>query len=111
MKKISYILGALGFVFAMNSCGVTTPFIVTNNDLGEKVGTSSTICFFSGASQSSAAMAPTSGKTIFHGFMLNKNFGIVEAAENGGIEKIGAVDYKITSYVFFVKKEFIVAGE
>jgi hypothetical protein len=43
--------------------------------------------------------------------MLNKNFGIVEAAENGGIEKIGAVDYKITSYVFFVKKEFIVAGE
>jgi hypothetical protein len=56
-------------------------------------------------------MAPTSGKTIFHGLMLNKNFGIVEAAENGGIEKIGAVDYKITSYVFFVKKEFIVAGE
>jgi hypothetical protein len=43
--------------------------------------------------------------------MLNKNFGIVEAAKNGKISKIGAVDIKTTSYVFFVKKEFIVSGE
>ena len=111
MNKISYILGAIGFVITMNSCGVTTPFIVTNNELGEKIGTSSTICLFSGGTRSAAGMAPTSGKTVFHGVMLNKNFGIVEAAENGGISKIGAVDYKVTSYVFFVKKEFIVAGE
>ena len=111
MKKLTYIASAIGFVFALNSCGVTTPFIVTNNELGDKVGTSSTICLFSGATQNSAMMAPTGGKTIFHGFMLNKNFGIVEAAENAGISKIGAVDYKVTSYVFFVKKEFIVAGE
>lgn len=111
MKKISYILGALGFVITMNSCGVTTPFIVTNNDLGDKVGISSTISLFSGASKNSAAMAPSSGKTVFHGLILNKDFGIVQAAENGGITKIGAVDYKVTSYVFFVKKEFIVAGE
>jgi hypothetical protein len=111
MKKISYIIGAIGFVITMNSCGVTTPFIVTNNEIGDKVGTSSTICLFSGASQNSASMSPTTGKTVFHGFMLNKNFGIVEAAEKAGILKIGAVDYKVTSYVFFVKKEFIVAGE
>ena len=76
MKKISYIIGAIGFVITMNSCGVTTPFIVTNNEIGDKVGTSSTICLFSGASQNSASMSPTTGKTVFHGFMLNKNFGI-----------------------------------
>jgi hypothetical protein len=111
MRKINYIIAMFCFTLALNSCGVTTPFMVTNNDLGSKVGVSSSICLFSGGSQSTATMTPTTATTVFHGVMLNKNFGIYEAAEKAGISKIGAVDYKVTSYVFFVKKEFIVAGE
>ena len=48
---------------------------------------------------------------MFNGIMLNKEFGIVDAAKNGKITKIGAIDLKVTNYVFFVKKEFIVSGE
>jgi len=96
MKKIIVLSLLSGFLF---SCAMTTPYAVTSNSLGTKIGTSKTVCLFSG------------GQRNYHGIMFNKNFGIVEAAKNGGITKIGAVDIKITKYPFFVKKEFIVAGE
>ena len=96
MKKIVIFSLLAGF---LASCAMTTPYAVTNNSLGTKIGTSKTVSLFSG------------GDRHYHGLMFNKNFGIVEAAKNGGITKIGAVDFKVTSYVFFTKKEFIVAGE
>ncbi len=98
MKKIIILSSLAGFLV---SCAMTTPYAVTNNSIGTKVGTSKTICLFS---------LRGSDKN-YHGIMLNKNFGIVEAAKNGGITKIGAVDMKVTKNPFFVKKEFIVAGE
>ncbi|MGV3631955.1 MAG: TRL domain-containing protein [Bacteroidota bacterium] len=98
MKKIIILSSLAGF---LASCAMTVPYTVTNNSLGDKIGTSKTVCLFSGRGRSKN----------FHGIMLNKNFGIVEAAKNGGITKIGAVDMKITKNPFFVKKEFIVAGE
>lgn len=100
--KIKNILG-LGFAAAMiTSCAITTPMMVTNNSIGTKTGTSSTVCL---------GGAPGYGKSQYHGIMFNKNFGIVEAAKKGKISKIGAVDVKITNYFIFQKKEMIVAGE
>lgn len=100
--KIKNILG-VGFAAAMlTSCAVTTPMVVTNNSVGTKVGVSKTVCI---------GGAPGSSRTQYHGIMLNKNFGVVEAAKNGKISKIGAVDVKVTNYVFFQMKEMIVAGE
>jgi hypothetical protein len=94
----------------LTSCAVTSPFKITNNEVGTKIGKSSTICLFSGGG--TGRVATYNGAAgLYNGIMLNKNFGIVEAAKNGGISKIGAVDIKTTSYVFFVKREFIVAGE
>lgn len=99
MKKIIILSSLAGFLV---SCAMTTPYYVTGNDLGTKIGTSQTVCILS--------FTHRLGRN-HHGIMLNKNFGIVEAAKNGGITKIGAVDIKIKRCVFFVKKEFIVAGE
>jgi hypothetical protein len=109
--KIKNLIIASASAILLSSCALTVPFTVTNNEVGSKVGTSSTICLFSGGGASSAQLSPVHGYGMYNGIMLNKNFGIVEAAKNGKISKIGAVDIKTTSYVFFVKKEFIVSGE
>lgn len=103
-----FIASASTLLFA--SCAVTSPFKITNNEIGTKIGKSTTICLFSGGG-SGRIVAYNGAAGLYNGIMLNKNFGIVEAAKNGKITKIGAVDIKTTSYVFFVKREFIVAGE
>lgn len=90
-------------VALLSSCAITTPYAVTNNKVGVKTGVSSTISFFG---------KPLMGSpTVYHGIILNKNFGVVEAAKNGKISKIGSVDLKTTSYVLFSKQEYIVTGE
>ena len=101
MKKI--ILSSILLTGLLTSCSVTKPFLATNNEVGSKIGKSSSVCLLTGGQATYAGM--------FNGIMLNKNFGIVEAAKKGGIEKIGLVDLKITNYIIFVKKEFIVSGE
>jgi hypothetical protein len=109
--KIKNLILATASAALLSSCALTVPFTVTNNEVGSKTGTSTTISLFSGAGKRASALAPQVGYRFYHGIMLNKNFGIVEAAQNGKISKIGVVDYKITSYVFFTKEEFIVSGE
>ena len=100
--KLKNLLG-FGFAVALlTSCAVTTPMLVTNNSVGTKVGVSKTVCI---------GGAPGSARTQYHGIILNNNFGVVEAAKNGKISKIGAVDVKVTNYIFFQMKEMIVAGE
>lgn len=110
MKIKSLIIVSISAVL-LSSCALTVPFTVTNNEVGSKVGVSSTICLFSGSGLSSAKLSPVAGYGMYNGIMLNKNFGIFEAAQKGKISKIGAVDIKTTSYLFFTKKEFIVSGE
>ncbi len=109
--KIKNLVLAISGAFLFASCAVTTPYIVTNNPIGKKTGISTTICLFSGAAQQAQSLAPYTSRVQYQGIMLNKEFGIIEAAKKGGISKIGAVDIKVTSYVFFTKKEFIVSGE
>jgi hypothetical protein len=102
MKFTKSIIGVGLVSIILTSCAVTTPMAVTNNSIGSKVGVSTTICI---------GGAPGSARVQYHGIMLNQNFGIVEAAKNGKISKIGAIDVKTTNYIFFQKKEMIVAGE
>lgn len=96
MKKTIFAISA---VLILTSCAMTVPFKATNNEVGTKIGRSTTFCLMGGASSS------------YHGIMFNKNFGIVEAAKKGGIEQIGLVDFKVTNYWIVTKKEFIVSGE
>ena len=107
--KLKNIIIASAAAVMMTSCAVTTPFTVTNNEVGSKTGTSTSICLFTGGAR--GGVRPIVGNAMFNGIMLNKEFGIVDAAKNGKITKIGAIDLKVTNYVFFVKKEFIVSGE
>lgn len=106
--KFKSIIAISTCVAMLSSCAVTTPFMVTNNDLGTKTGVSTTTSIFGGG----RAIAGTgAGRSMYSGLMFNKEFGIVEAAKNGKITKIGAIDYKVTRYVLFSKLEIIVAGE
>jgi len=83
------------------SCTMTRPYTATNNPIGSKVGVSKTSCLFGGSF----------GNTLSSGIVSNKNFGVIEAAKNGGIDKIATVDVKTKNLLFFQKVEIIVTGE
>lgn len=109
--KMKLILTVFLSAVLLSSCMVTTPFMVTNNPVGKKEGRSSTISFFSGQAAATSHYAPAAARQMYHGLILNQDFGIAEAAKNGKISKIATVDFKVSSFVFFTKQEFIVTGE
>lgn len=91
MKKIFLSVSIIAAAAILTSCSVTLPMSVSAAPIGNKVGISKT--------------------TVFLGLQLNKNFGIGEAAHNGGIKGgVGVADLKTTNYVLFMKKEIIVYG-
>jgi hypothetical protein len=98
MKKI--IIG-IATIALVSSCSLTRPYAVTNNAIGEKTGVSKTTIIF----------GVSAGNTLSTGIVSNKDFGVIEAAKNGGINKIGSVDVKTTNFLFFQKVEIIVTGE
>ncbi|WP_066756167.1 TRL domain-containing protein [Crocinitomix algicola] len=95
MKKL-----ALAFVVGLvaTSCSVTSPVTATNNEIGSKVGKSETTCVFGYGGISS-------------GIVLNKNYGIAEAAKNGNINTIATVDLKIQNFIIVRKHTLIVTGK
>jgi hypothetical protein len=98
MKKLAFTgLAAL----LLSSCSTIFPYTATNNAIGSKVGISKTTQLFGGAS----------GMTLSSGLVLNKDYGVIEAAENGGLTTIATVDIKVTNYIIFQKAEIIVSGE
>jgi hypothetical protein len=96
MKKMKFLFGAIALVVLLGSCSVTVPVTVSAAPIGGKTGVSKT-------------------GVLFGGIMLNKHFGIAEAAHNGKIKGgVATVDMK-TSWapvirVFYYKKEIIVQG-
>lgn len=98
MKKF-FAIAVLGLTFA--SCSVTYPYTATNNPIGSKTGTSETVMLFGVAS----------GTTLSSGLVFNSNYGVIEAARNGGLNKVATVDVKVTNYYIFQKAEIIVTGE
>lgn len=105
LKNIA-LLGAGAFIMA--SCSTTRPIAITDNTIGTKVGKSKNTCLFS---VSPAAGSAGAGFLISSGICLNKNYGLQDAANNGKIETVGAIDIKVTHYLFWTTYELIVAGE
>jgi hypothetical protein len=77
MKKIKNVIIGLVIVvaFAFVSCSSASPYWVTNNAIGTKVGKSSGTCYF-------------------RVLCFNQDWSIQAAAKNGGITKIATVDIK-----------------
>jgi hypothetical protein len=103
MKRLFNISIILSLVLLLSSCSVTRPYAVTNNPVGESVGTSSTILFFGSSSGTNLQSAL---------FSTNSKFGVIEAARNGNIYKVGSVDVKTSTYLFGIVTivEVIVTG-
>jgi hypothetical protein len=101
MKTMKYLSIAIAATL-LASCTLTRPYTATNNPIGSKVGVSKTTCVFGGSY----------GRNLSAGlFVTNKNFGVIEAAKNGGIEKVATVDIKTQNLFFIQKVEVIVTGE
>lgn len=93
---------------ALSSCSVTMPVTVTNNSMGTKTGIAKNNCLGVGTPvYAGQDFFPVSGGLCFN----DKNYGLAEAAKNGGISRIATVDLKVTDYLIFYKYELIVTGE
>lgn len=103
LKRISFLGAAALF---LSSCSVTRPLAVTDNSIGTKVGKSKTTCLFSFPTGATGA-----GVLISNGVCFNKDYGLVDAAKNGQITTVGAIDIKETNFYVFRTFELIVAGE
>ena len=101
MKKIKQIAIVGLSSLLLSACSTIIPVTATNNPIGSKVGKSATTMFFGGANSLS----------LSSGIVTNKNYGVIEAAEKGNIERIATVDIKITNLYIFSKAEIIVTGE
>jgi hypothetical protein len=100
MKNIKILL-LIGAAFFVTSCTVTRPFAVTNNEIGDAVGTSKTTLIFG------TSFGPNLEWALYS---TNKNFGLIEAAKNGNIDKIATVDVKTSNYGFITQVKIIVTG-
>lgn len=102
------LLTAFAVALIASSCSFTRPFAVTNNAVGTKVGKSTTATMFSsGVYYGRNPYAKITGD----GLLFNSNYGIAEAAKNGGISKVATVDVKYSNYILFGKFQIIVTGE
>lgn len=98
MKKFKILFASIVLTGFLASCSLSVPYAITKNAVGSKVGESSSIVFGSGAE----------GLGIF----LNGNYGIAEAAKNGGITGgVSTVDLRVDNYILFTKVTLIVTGE
>jgi hypothetical protein len=100
MKNFKSIL-FVGIVVLATSCTITRPYAVTNNAIGDAVGTSKTTLIF----------GTSTGVTLQAGLLsTNKNFGVIEAAKNGNVNKIATVDVQTSNYGFISLVKIIVTG-
>lgn len=98
IKKLTLVgLSAL----VLSSCSTIMPVTATNNPIGSKVGKSETSILFGVAGPSN----------LSSGLVFNKDYGVIEAAKKGNIERVATVDIKVTNYIIFQKAEIIVTGE
>ena len=99
MKKI---LTLISFSLLLVSCEMTRPYAATNNPIGSKTGVSKTVMLFG---------RPAGNSLASFALVLNKDFGVIDAAKNGKINKIATVDIKYKGFILFGKTEIIVTGE
>jgi hypothetical protein len=111
--KNNIIILAFAALFGAASCTTIHPVTATNNPIGGATGKSTTNCLFPlvTASIPSAAMAGKGFNIVSSGMCFNKEYGVIEAAKNGKIERIATVDLKKTNFLIFTQFELIVTGE
>ncbi|MFT5055782.1 MAG: hypothetical protein ACI80H_000486 [Pseudoalteromonas distincta] len=100
MKNLKTLIFA-GVMLSLASCTVIRPYAVTNNAIGDGVGVSKTTLVFGTSVGNQLEMAV---------FSTNKNFGVVEAARNGNLDKIATVDVQTSNFGFFTTVKIIVTG-
>ncbi len=100
MSKSIY-LAIAGAALFLASCSTIVPYTATNNPIGDSIGKSRTTLIFGAAGSGN----------LEAGISTNKNFGVIEAAKKGNIERIATVDVKTTNFIVFQKVEIIVTGE
>jgi hypothetical protein len=85
MKKI---FGILAITVLMGSCTIAHEITVTNNPVGTKTG-------------------------VAKGTNFSKDLDISSetACKDGGISKIGTMEFKATQILFFVKYKTVITGE
>lgn len=115
MKQLKLLL-ALGVISYMAaSCSSTVPLTATENEVGEKTGTSSNTCLATWGGYSAAARyqgAGTGQMPTSYGLCFNsEEYGIHDAAQSAGIEKVATVDLKTTWYVLWTEYELQVTGK
>ena len=92
MKNLKRITLGVLLTGALYSCSTTYPVAVTNNPAGPKRG--------------------VAYKKIVFGIAFgHTDLGIIKAAKQGGIDKIGSVDFKVRKGLFVAKYTTIVMGE
>jgi len=100
MKNVKTLLFAGALLF-LASCTVTRPYAVTNNEMGDAVGVSSTTLIFGASSGVQLEQAL---------FSTNKNFGVIEAAKKGNVDKVASVDVQTSTFWIITKVKVIVTG-
>jgi predicted small secreted protein len=91
MKKV-FVLLVLAAAIVVMGCASTVPGFATDNPIGSKIGEASATTWF--------------------GLLTTGDRGIITAANNGGISRIGAIDYRSTNYLGIVRLETtVVAGD
>lgn len=100
MKNFKTLLIASAMLF-LASCTLVRPYAVTNNEVGDAVGVSRTTLILGASSGVQLEQAL---------FSTNKNFGVIEAARNGNIDKIASVDVETSTYWIVTTVKIIVTG-
>jgi hypothetical protein len=90
MKKILF-LTVLVVALVLVGCASTSPWGVTDNSVGSKIGEAT--------------------QTTWFGFIVTGDAGVITAAQNGGVQKIGAVDIRSVNYFIFNQITTVVAGD
>jgi predicted small secreted protein len=90
MKKLLVLL-ILAVTIVLSGCASTVPGFATDNPIGSKIGEASARTWF--------------------GILPTGDSGIITAAQNGGISRIGAVDIRQTNYFIFMDVTTVVAGD
>ncbi|PCJ65618.1 MAG: hypothetical protein COA58_09440 [Bacteroidetes bacterium] len=100
MKNLKTLI-LVGVVALASSCTLVRPYAVTNNEIGDAVGVSRTTVILGGSA----------GDQLQQGlFSTNKNFGVIEAAKNGNIDKVATVDVEASNYWLISTVKVIVTG-
>jgi hypothetical protein len=90
MKKIAFLF-VLVLALVLVGCASTAPWGFSDNSVGSKTGEAT--------------------QTTWFGIFTTGDAGVITAAQNGGVSKIGAADIRSVNYIIFRTVTTVVAGD